>query len=98
MAGGLTGSGERNAGNVKVRTRLIVFGQDMLTDLTGLSCRTFGKENDDLTKFLIGTFCNDKRSTKVGTQLAFEFFSLNFQTTRTDDIVFATKNAKTLVL
>ena len=56
MAGGFAGGGEGNVSDVDVGARMVVLGEDTLANLTSIVGRTFGKENNDLAKFLIRTF------------------------------------------
>ena len=47
--------------DMKIGTRLVEFREDTLADLTGLVNGAFSKENDNLTKLPIRTFCNNIR-------------------------------------
>ena len=97
MTGRFACGGKRDMIYVEVGTRLIVLGKNLLTNLTGLIRRTFREEDNHLAEFLIRTLCNNIRYAHVGTKLTLEFLSLDFQTARADDIVFATKNTETMV-
>jgi hypothetical protein len=97
MTGRFACGGKRDMVYVEVGTRLIVLGKDLLTNLTGLIRRTFREEDNHLAEFLIRALRNNKRYAHVRTELTLEFLSLDFQTTRADDIVFATKNTETMV-
>ena len=49
---------EGDVGNMDVSAWIVVFGEDALTDLTGIVYRTFGEEDNDFAKFGIRTFTN----------------------------------------
>ena len=77
VTSGFSCGGEGDMRNVEIDARLMELGEDAFAELTSLVSRAFSKEDDNLTEFLIGTLCNNKRQVKERTKLAFKFFSLN---------------------
>ena len=96
MAGGLACFCKGDTSDVEVGARLMETGKDTLAELAGLISRAFGEENDHLAEFLIRTFGDEEGRRKMGTELALELFGLDFEPSRTDDVVATTENAETV--
>ena len=79
---------------MEIDAGVMVFGEDAFADDASIGRRTFCDENDNLTKLLIGTFTDDKRCRHVRSQLSLEFFSLDLQATRADDIVLSSEDTE----
>lgn len=94
VAGRFAGGGEGDVSDVDVGARMVVLGEDALADLTGIVGRTFGKEDDDLTEFLIRTFSYQIRYANVRTELTLELLSLDLQASGADGIVATTENSE----
>ena len=94
MAGGFTGGGEGDVSNVDVGARMVVWGEDALADEAGVVGGTFGKENDDLTEFLIRAFGDEEGGREVRTELTLEQLGLDLQASGTDGIVATTEDSE----
>ena len=94
VAGGFTGGGEGDVSNVDVGARMVVLGEDALADEAGVVGGTFGKENDDLAKFLIRAFGDEEGGREVRTELTLELLGLNLQASGTDGIVATTEDSE----
>ena len=94
MAGGFTGGGEGDVSNVDVGARMVVLGEDALADEAGVVGGTFGKENDDLAKFLIRAFGDEEGGREVRTELTLELLGLDLQASGANGVVATTEDAE----
>ena len=94
VAGGFAGGGKGDVSNVDVGARMVVLGEDALADEAGVVGGTFGKENDDLTEFLIRAFGDEEGGREVRTELTLEQLGLDLQASGTDGIVATTEDSE----
>ena len=96
MAGGLACFCKGDTSDVEVGARLMETGEDTFAKLAGLISRAFRKEDDHLTEFIIRTSGDEEGRRQMGAELALELFGLDFEPSRTDDVVATTENAETV--
>ena len=79
---------------MKIRLRLIIFGKHPGTHLSSPINSAFGEQDYNLAKLGIRTFRDEEGLLQMRVQLSLHLLDLNLYTTRTDDIIFTSQNAK----
>ena len=79
---------------MKIRLRLIIFGKHPGTHLSSLINSAFGEQDYNLAKLGIRAFRDEEGHLQMRVQQALHLLNLNLYTTRTDDIIFTSQNAK----
>lgn len=80
---------------MKIHLRLIEFGKDSFAHLLSLIDRTFGEQDNHLTKLGVGALRDEERHLQIGAQPTFHLLDLDLDTTRTDHIILSPQNAET---